>query len=218
MKSIKIASFFSIFIALNIMLISCDRRAKQVEAERLYIAAVDAYTGEQFTDSLELVRLAIKLDRNLYQASFLEGRILFFLDQIEEAEKKFSILVKKYPGFTEARIWYIRCLVLKNDFTTAQKYLDEELSFNQTDWRVYNLYSLLAQRTDNFEERIAMNRRAENILTTSASVYIDMAVTWYTLGLNDRAQFYLEKAQNILGTNYSLQELENVINRLLQEQ
>jgi len=217
MNTIKPLGHICMFLALGIVLVSCDGRYRRIEAERIYIAAVEAYAEEQFIESLELARRATKLDRNFYQASFLEGRNLFFLDKLEEAENIFSKLVSKYPAFTEARIWHIRCLILGNDYETAQKILDKELSFNQTDWRIYSLYSLLAQRTNNYEERIAMNRRAENILTDSARVYIDMAITWHTLGVTDRAQTYFEKAQNITGSNFSLHELESITSQLLQE-
>jgi tetratricopeptide (TPR) repeat protein len=217
MNTIKTIDIVGILLALGVMLVSCDGRVRRTEAERLYIAAIDAYTEQQYADSLELVRRAIKLDRNFYQASFLEGRNLFFLDKLDEAEKIFSRLVSRYPAYTEARIWYIRCLILTNDFKTAKELLDKELSFNQTDWRIYSLYSLLAQQTNNFEERIAMNRRAENTLIGSARVYLDMAIIWHTLGLRDRAQTYIEKAQHIIGTNLSFHELEVVINQFLQE-
>jgi len=218
MNTLKIICFTIMLLAVSTTLISCDRRiTRRIEAEDLYIAAIEAYTEQQYADSLELVRRAISLDRNFYQASFLEGRILFFMDELVEAERVFSRLVSRHPAYTEARIWHIRSLILKNEFETAQELLDRELSFNQTDWRIYSLYSLLAQRTNDFEKRIAMNRRAENVLIGSSRVFIDMAIIWHTLGLNDRAQTYLEKAQSLIGTNLSFLELEAVINQLLQE-
>jgi tetratricopeptide (TPR) repeat protein len=217
MKAAQFTGLAGIALILSLPLVSCDTKARQIEAGKVYVAAVDAYAEEQYADSLELTRRALKLDRNFYQASFLEGRNLFFSEKMDEAEKIFSKLVSRYPAYTEARIWYIRCLILKGDLKTAQNLLDKELSYNQTDWRIYNLYSLLAQQTNNYEERLAMNRRAETILTGSARVYLDMALVWYTLGLNDRAQGYLEKAQQVTGANVSLRELERAINQLLRE-
>ena len=217
MKIVKTIGFIGVMFALGLSLTSCDGKTKRIEAEKTYIAAVDAYTAEQYADSLELVQLALKLDHNFYQALFLKGKILFFSDKPVEAEKIFSNLVSRHPAYTEARIWHIRCIILKGDFIAAQNMLDKELSYNQTDWRIYNLYALLAQRTDNYEERLSMNRRAETILSGSARVYLDMAITWRTLGLNDRAQIYLEKAQLVSGANVSFQELEKAINQIFQE-
>jgi tetratricopeptide (TPR) repeat protein len=217
MNAAKIAGLIGLALALALPLVSCDKKTKRIEAEKAYVAAVDAYAEEQYADSLELARRAVKLDRGFYQASFLEGRNLFFSDKMEEAEKIFSKLDSRYPAYTEARIWHIRCLILKGDLKTAQSMLDKELSYNQTDWRIYNLYSLFAQQTNNYEERLAMNRRAETILTGSARVYLDMALTWHALGLTDRAQAYLEKAQQVSGSNVSLRELEKAINQMLGE-
>jgi tetratricopeptide (TPR) repeat protein len=217
MKFLKIAVLAGMAFALSFPLTACDRKNKRIEAEKSYIAAVDAYAEGQYADSLELARRAILQDRNFYQAAFLEGRNLFFSDKMEDAKKIFAKLVSKYPEYTEARIWHIRCLILQGDLEAAKIILDKELSFNQTDWRIYNLYSLLAQKTDNYEERLAMNRRAESILTGSARIYLDMAITWRSLGLNDRAQAYLEKAQQVTGANVSLRELERAVDQLLRE-
>jgi tetratricopeptide (TPR) repeat protein len=214
MKKIKAGLVGAVLV---LILIACDTKANRIEAEKAYIAAVDAYEAEQLTDSLILVRRAVKLDRKFYQASLLEGKVLFFSNKLEEAEKIFSKLVSQHPAYTEARIWHIRCVILKDDFKTAQNMLNKELSYNQTDWRIYSLYSLLARKTDNYEERLVMNRRAENILTGSAGVYLDMAIIWRTLGLDDRAQIYLEKAQQISGSNVSFQEMERAINQALWE-
>ena len=205
-------------LVLVIQFTSCNTKAKRIEAQKAYIAAVDAYGTENFSGSLELVRNAIRLDGNFYEALLLEGKILFFLDKAEEAGNIFAGLVSRYPAFTEARIWHIRCLILKGDFITARSTLDKELSFNQSDWRIFNLYSLLADRTDNYEERLSMNRRAEVILSTSARVYIDLALIWRNLGLNDRAQTYLEKAALVSGTSVSVRELEKAVNGVLKEE
>ena len=215
MKTEKITGIIGLILVFGLSLMSCDRTARRMEAESAYIAAIDAYQAEDFYNSLILVRRALELDRRFYQASFLKGKILFFTDRAEEAERVFSRLISRYPAYTEARIWYIRCLILKGEYGAAQDMLDRELSFNQTDWRIFSLYSLLAQRMNNYERRLAMNRRAVAVLSGSASVYIDMAFIWYSLGFNARAQIYLERAQHVSGSNVPFQELERVISDIL---
>ena len=217
MKITRTIGLAGIILTLCIYITSCNNKAARIEAERLYIAAVNAYTAEQYANGLELVRSAIKLDRKFYQAVFLEGKMLFFSEKISEAEKNFLKLISRYPAYTEARIWYIRCLILKGEYGTAKQFLDKELSFNQTDWRIFSLYSLLARRTDNYEEQLSMNRRAETILNDSARIYIDTAITWHTLGLDDRAQDYLDKAKTITGANISFQELEKYLTQIFRE-
>jgi tetratricopeptide (TPR) repeat protein len=178
---------------------------------------VEAYSNQKYEDALNLVRMAQKAGRNFYQARHLEGRKIFIHGSIKQAEKIIKRLIANYPEYTEARIWYMRCLILSENYEEAKKQLDKELSFNTSDWRVYNLYSLLAQRTDDYEQRLSMNRRAETALTDSAKVYMDQAITWYALGMENRAQEYLEKARNITGTNLSMRQLEDAVNQFLQE-
>ena len=218
MKTERIAGITALVLVFCLLLMSCNRTVRKTEAERVYIAAIDAYQTEDFYNSLNLVSRALELDPHFYQASFLKGKILFFTDRTEEAKRIFYRLISRFPAYTEARIWYIRCLILKGEYRAAQDMLDKELSFNQTDWRIYSLYSLLAQRMNNYEKRLAMNRRAEAVLSGSASVYIDMAFIWYSLGFNARAQIYLEKARHISDSGISFQELERIISNIMETQ
>jgi tetratricopeptide (TPR) repeat protein len=187
------------------------------EAEKNYIAAVDAYTEQRYEDAMNFTRKALETDKNFYQAALLEAKILFFDGRPLEAEKVFSKLVSKYPAYTEARIWHIRCLILQDNRQDAVPLLEKELSFNPGDWRVYYLYALAAQRSNNYEQRLAMNRQAELVLTDSAKVYMDLALTWYTLGIPDRADDYLVKARTISGMNLSMAQLENALDRFMKE-
>jgi tetratricopeptide (TPR) repeat protein len=83
----------------------------------------------------------------------------------------------------------------------AQRALDRELSFNPNDWRVLYLYALLAGNTGDYEKHLVMGRRAETALSDSAKVYLDMALTWRSLELEDRAEAYFEKARIVSGDN-----------------
>jgi tetratricopeptide (TPR) repeat protein len=182
-----------------------ERRPK-AEAERAYIAATDAYGAEKYEEALTLVKQALSRDRKFYQAEFLKGKILFFAGGEGEADTIFAPLVSRYPEYTEARIWHIRCLILGGDFEKGRSLIERELSFNSSDWRIYYLYSLLAQKTGDYEKRLSMNRHAETALTDSAKVYMDMALAWQALGLEERAGDYLEKARHVSGANISLQK------------
>ncbi|MDR2136340.1 MAG: tetratricopeptide repeat protein [Treponema sp.] len=200
-------------------------------AEGAYIAAAEAYSQERYAEALEYLRESLRLDPGFYQARLLEGKTLFFQNRMAEAAELFAKLAAKYPEYTEARLWNLRCLVLaasagnavSDDAASgnasagdasagdagqeAREALDRELSFNPTDWRVLYLYALLAGNTGDWEKRLSMGRRAETALSDSAKVYLDMALTWYSLGLEDRAQIFLEKARAVSGNNVSLGRL-----------
>jgi predicted Zn-dependent protease len=151
-----------------LFLFSCKDSGARETAENLYIAALDSYTEQQYGKALELVRNARSHDKKFHQARLLEAKILFFDSKEAEAEKQFAALVAKYPSYTEARIWHIRCLILSGGHEAALSELESELSFNTSDWRVYYLYALLGAKTNNYEQRLSMNRKAEAVLGDSA--------------------------------------------------
>jgi tetratricopeptide (TPR) repeat protein len=202
---------FRLWILLGgVILFSCASR-KNGEAERAYLSATEAYGGGNYQETLVQARRALKADRGFYQAEFLLGKALFFAGEETEALAVFSRLVKRLPEYTEARLWRIRCLVLEGRYGEAADLLDRELSFNFSDWRPLYLYALLAQKTGDYEKRLSMGRQAEMALTDSAKVYLDLAVAWYALELNDRAAAYLEKAQTVSGSNVPLGRIKETL-------
>jgi predicted Zn-dependent protease len=183
----------------GVFVCACADDDSRRAAETSYISALEAYTEQDFDRALDFTRKAVSLNKRFYQASFLEAKILFFTGKESEARTVFARLVKRYPRYLDARIWYIRCLILGADYDEAVAELDSELSFNTSDWRIYYLYALLGQKTENYEQRLAMNRRAEAALADSAKVYADLASTWRALGLEERAEEYFGKAAIISG-------------------
>jgi tetratricopeptide (TPR) repeat protein len=185
-------------------------------AERAYLAAAEAYAEERFGEALEYLGESLRIDPDFYQARFLEGKILFFQNRLEKAAELFAGLCAKHPEYTEARLWNLRCLVLSGkDPRIVQEALDRELSFNPSDWRVLYLYALLAGNNGDWEKRLSMGRRAENALSDSAKVYLDMALSWHSLGLKDRAVLALEKARILSGGNMSLARLGDAAAELI---
>jgi tetratricopeptide (TPR) repeat protein len=185
-------------------------------AERAYLAAAEAYAEERFGEALEYVRESLKIDPDFYQARLLEGKIFFFQNRLEKATELFAGLCAKHPEYTEARLWNLRCLVLSGkDPREIQEVLDRELSFNPSDWRVLYLYALLAGNNGDWEKRLSMGRRAEQALSDSAKVYLDMALSWHSLGLKDRAVLALEKARIVSGGNMSLARLGDAAAELI---
>ncbi|MDR2375748.1 MAG: tetratricopeptide repeat protein [Treponema sp.] len=215
----------------------------RARAEEVYVAATEAYSQEHYAEALEYLRESLRLDPNFYQARLLEGKVLFFQNRIPDAAKLFAKLAAKYPEYTEARLWNLRCLVMAaspspadsgsspgsstgspgsaasaEKLAAARDALDRELSFNPTDWRVLYLYVLLAGNTGDWEKRLSMGRRAEAALSDSAKVYLDMALSWYSLGLEERANLFLEKARIVSGNNTSLTRLAELTGEFLSAQ
>lgn len=207
----KFFIFFTLFI-FSLFLISCNRNISKEDSNKLYLSALDAYSSENYTESLVYLEILKKNNNKYYQADLLKGKILFFQKDYESSLKIFNKLIKKYPNFYEAKIWYIRDLIILKNYQEAKKQLDIELSFNQTDWRIYYLYSVLEDATDNIDQKIIMLNRAELALTDSAKIYMELSDIMSILDLKETSNDYLLKAKIVAGSNTSLTSLQNAIN------
>ena len=185
--------------------------SKSGEAEYLYIKASEAYVKQEFDSARMFLNSALKEDSNFYQASFLLAKVNYFEENYVEAEKLLKKLTKKYPQYNEARLWYIRVLLAEEKFELCENALKEELSFNQTDWHVYYLYSLLADKTEQMDKRLSMCKKALDVLTESEKVYMEMADLWLILGVRNNAIEVLEKAEVISSSPEKIRLLKHKI-------
>ena len=177
-----------------IFIISCKNNAT---AEKFYLSAVDSYAKHDFENALVFLKQAKKQDSSLYQAYFLEGKILFFQNDYEAAAKVFKKLAKKYPEYTDSRLFLIRCDIFLGNLLEAEKKLNKELSFNSTDWRIFYLYSLLYGKQNQLDKQLMMLNRTELAIKDTKKVYDNLAFLWDELGVRDKAVNYKVKS-NIL--------------------
>lgn len=207
---------FPIFIIIwiTVFVSSCKAFNKAEDSTKLYLAAVDEYSKENYTKSLAYIDLLKKHDSGFYQADFVKGKILFFQNDYDNALKIFKKLSKKYPQFVDARIWYARTLILTKHYDEAETFLEKELSYNQSDWRIYYLYSVLEEARGHFDKKIIMLNRAELSLTDSSKVYMELSQIWDILDMNDRSSDYFFKAKIVSGTNASVNSLQEAIKKV----
>lgn len=198
-------------MAILIFVSSCKEKLSSEETLKLYLSAVDCYTNQEYDQALVYLNLIKQNDSDFYQADFLIGKVLFFKNDLINAEQLFLKLQKKYPEYIEARIWYIRTLIISRQFDKAESELEKQLSFNQTDWRLFYLYSLLEDIRGNMDKKIVMLKRAELAMSDSAKVYMELATVWNLLDVMDKSEDYLLKAKIISETNESLSALQKAI-------
>ena len=177
-----------------IFFVSCKNNAT---AEKFYLSAVDSYAEHDFENALVFLKQAKKQDSSLYQAQYLEGKILFFQNKYEDAAKIFEKLVKKYPQYTDSRLFLIRCNIFLGNLSEAEKKLNQELSFNSTDWRILYLYSMLYGKQNQLDKQLMMLNRTELAIKDTKKVYDNLAFLWDELGVRDKAVNYKVKS-NIL--------------------
>lgn len=177
-----------------IFFVSCKNNTT---AEKFYLSAVDSYAEHDFENALVFLKQAKKQDSSLYQAQYLEGKILFFQNKYEDAAKIFEKLVKKYPQYTDSRLFLIRCNIFLGNLSEAEKKLNQELSFNSTDWRIFYLYSMLYGKQNQLDKQLMMLNRTELAIKDTKKVYDNLAFLWDELGVRDKAVNYKVKS-NIL--------------------
>ncbi len=175
-----------------ILIISCKNKDS---AEKLYLSAVESYAEHDLNSAYVFVKQAEKVDSSFYQAKFLEAKVLFMQEKFEEAAKICKILTKKYPEYTDSRLFLIRCYIFLDRLIDAEKLLEQELSFNSTDWRLFYLYSLLYGKQNKLDEQLLMLNRAELALSDTKKIYDNLARVWDIIGLKDRSINYKVKSR-----------------------
>lgn len=195
--------FYLLLLLLSFsILFSCKNTGN---AEKFYLAAVNSYAKQDLESASFYCEKALSQDRSFYQADFLQAKVFFMKKDYEKSYSITKKLIKKYPQYTDARIWNIRSLILLDKLEDAEKLLITELSFNNSDWRTYYLYSVLYAKQNKIDLQLAMLNRSELALTDSMKVYHELFTIWDVLEVKDKAASYKMKSA-ILENNISKEE------------
>ena len=184
-----------IFFILLINIIGSCKKIEENELEFIYLNALDFYVQGDFHKSKMESSLIYEKNKNFIQAALLLAKSHFFLEEYDEAERILSNLYKKNFEYTESKIWYIRTLIFSKKYDVAKQVLDKELTLNQSDWRIYYLYSLVAEYEKDYEVQLSMLNRADMSLSDGVKVYNKIALIWNDIGLTERALEFSEKAK-----------------------
>lgn len=198
MKESKLVTlFYTIFFVIFIcsIIFSCINEIDAGFLEEKYSEALQAYSRKDFNLVLDLCNQITYYTQNNFEAELLKAKSFFFLGKNEECLKTIKKLQRKFPNFTEATIWYIRILILLQENDTAKQILDKQIRLNRSDWRIYYLYSLLAEQTENYELQLEMLRQSQILLNDGAKVYREFARIMDSIGMKNRAIENLSKAQ-----------------------
>lgn len=190
------------------LIFSCS---KKNEAESFYVKAVDSYSKKDFAAALNFADLTVKSDSSFYQARLLKAKIFYFENSLEESFLILKKLIKKYPEYTDARIWFIRVLIAQAKYNEAEKYLIKELSFNSGDCRVFYQYGNLCAKQNRLDECLSMYRKVEKLLRENSKIYLELADVWLALGLKERALDELDKAELLSDEPRQIKELKDYI-------
>ena len=141
----------------------------------------------------------------------MKAKILYFQDKLVEANLVLHKAIKKYPEYTDARIWFIRVLIAQEKYEEAEAALIKELSFNSGDCRVFYQYGNLCEKLGRLDERLSMYRKAESLLSENSKIYLELADIWLILGMRERALDELDKAEVVMEDSQTIKELKRYI-------
>lgn len=225
MKSIGyrfLCSFSKILVMTGILMVmgiflGCKKGNPQLAYE-LYLSGLEAYSKKDFSTAEEICREALEQDKALFQAELLRIKSLFFLNEFESAEASVKKLLKRVPQYTDARLWYIRLMILQEKHDEAFALLKEESALNETDWRIHYLKGLINSKNQDYSSQLAALQQAERALSDGAKVYLDMTRLWMVLGMEAQAEKQLEKARVLAPSKGELRALLETLEVLAKKQ
>ena len=205
------------FILVLAVFVGCNHKNPQLGYE-LYLSGLKSYSEKDFSAVKKICQEALKHDKTLFQAELLRIKSLFFLNELEAAESAVEKLLKKVPQYTDARLWYIRFLIFQEKFNEAAPLLDEALTFNETDWRIYYLKGLVNSKNQDYSSQLAALQQAERALADGAKVYLDLTHLWMVLGMESQVEKQLEKARILTPSKGELRVLLETLEVLAKNQ
>ena len=212
----KIAGMTGLVLMLA-LLVGCNQKNPQLGYE-LYLSGLEAYSEKDFSTAEKICLEAVKQDKELFQAELLRIKSLFFLNELEKSHTLLEKLLKKVPQYTDARLWYIRFMIFQENFQMAAALLEEELIFNETDWRIHYLKGLINSKNQDYSSQLAALQQAERALSDGAKVYLDLTRLWMVLGMESQVEKQLEKARVLTPSKGELRILLETLEVLAKKQ
>lgn len=212
----KIAGMTGLVLMLA-LLVGCNQKNPQLGYE-LYLSGLEAYSEKDFSTAEKICLEAVKQDKELFQAELLRIKSLFFLNELEKSHVLLEKLLKKVPQYTDARLWYIRFMIFQENFQMAAALLEEELVFNETDWRIHYLKGLINSKNQDYSSQLAALQQAERALSDGAKVYLDLTRLWMVLGMDSQVEKQLEKARVLTPSKGELRILLETLEVLAKKQ
>ena len=140
------------------------------------------------------------------------------MNELEKSHVLLEKLLKKVPQYTDARLWYIRFMIFQENFQMAAALLEEELIFNETDWRIHYLKGLINSKNQDYSSQLAALQQAERALSDGAKVYLDLTRLWLVLGMDSQVEKQLEKARVLTPSKGELRILLETLEVLAKKQ
>ena len=167
--------------------------ANKKAAGILYIKALEAYNQKEFDDASAFINQCLECDKKNKQAKFLKAKIHLFRGEYDIAQKLFYDLYKSESDNKNIQRYLIQSLIFLEEYQKARQEIQAALKKDNGDWRLYYFASAVAAKERKVEERLENLSLAQSALAPGAQVFFDMAFSWQSLGIEEKAKECMEK-------------------------
>ncbi|MBQ6028385.1 MAG: tetratricopeptide repeat protein [Treponema sp.] len=189
MRLIKLFWVAALLLACASLLSCANKKAAGI----LYIKALESYRQKDFSTAEAFINQSLKADKKSKQAVYLKAKIHLFQGQYKEALKLFSDLYKSESDNKDIQRYLIQSLIFLEDYESAKKEIQEALKKDKGDWRLYFFAATVAAKEKKADERFESLNLAKSALAPGAQVYFDLAFSWQSLGIDEKAKEYRDK-------------------------
>ena len=199
-------SIFFVMAAAAPILSACSKSMEKDLALESYLKAKEYYAKGDLDLAGPLLRHACRKNPDMYQAHFLLGKTLFFLENYEEAERILLELVDRHPAYHEAEIWLVRTHLQRKSYERAEDRLKRLLSYDSGDPRLHYLMAQIYLLKDDLKNAIDFLQRAAVFNEEMAKIHLELGRIYFQFGLDGKALSELEHSLFLLPEENTLRQ------------
>ncbi|MBN2554001.1 MAG: tetratricopeptide repeat protein [Spirochaetales bacterium] len=189
------------------LLCFCARQSAQPYTEQSlqrYIAARNLYSEQRLEEALLLLVENHGSAPRFSANSFLIGKIYYFLENHEQAERYWQHTLEFAPHHLDTGKWLARLYLQQGRIDEAEALLADALSISSEDAELLILMAKVRRGREDLSGAIELYLKSQSFSERLCEASIDLAEIYCSFGLTDRAREELQRALVLLGGDSSL--------------
>ncbi len=174
------------------------------EAISRYLSAKKIYENGDFLSASGEFGSIYEEYPYFYQAGFMYGKSLFFMEKTDDSRGIFEKLYKKFPAFTDAGFWQARTLYSLGKLDEAEELLRRLLSYQHDNPEFLYMLALISLEEDRVPDAISFLKKASLFGERFALVYFQLGRLYGQLGLKSESLKELSRAKVLLSEDSNL--------------
>ncbi|AHC52126.1 hypothetical protein SUSAZ_09585 [Sulfolobus acidocaldarius SUSAZ] len=170
-----------------------------------YELALLYFTYNDLVNALDEVNNALSILPYSYDYNKLKARILFEMQEYEEAFEVLTYVIKMKPDDVESRLLRAQCFYLTGKFLDALKEINRALEYNNKDETLHTLKGKIYLETHFYKLALSEFKISVSIRPTAENYYL-LAFSEYMTGECEKAVSDSEKALSLDPNNDVIRE------------